>query len=300
MFGYEIKETEHILRAKAAPVIEALSKSQGVKAVICFGSYAMRNNDEHSDIDLYAFCDTVIPLAAVRKEALGIIEGVSQLEIDHTETGWDDQWCPVGDSLKLDGLLVEIGYNTLGWLETVARKVKEGALSIPELRFRPYTMLGLLDTAVVLYDPERIIQRIRLKLYPFPFALKRALLAQSIPVAKGSLGDLRDYAKRGIGNRAFHFHLERVLDAMDSILFALNERYSPATKRVEDLYTELKTVPVDFMSRYTMLLETPLTAQGRKDIVSTLESLLEELENMTEKDRKAGQGAAPDADKPRR
>lgn len=88
--------------------------------------------------------------------------------------------------------------------------------------------------------------------------------------------------KRNVGNTAFHFHLGRIIDSLGTILFALNERYDPATKRVEEVYTNLAVVPYCFLKKYNRILETPLTSQGRKDILKDLEALVHETENLIE------------------
>lgn len=209
------------------------------------------------------------------------IEGVSEFQPDYLEFGWDNQWCPRGDRFRLKGIQFDVTYNTIDWIRTVVQKVKEqGATSIPELNFRPYTMLGLLDNSVILYDPEAIFKELKSSLYPYSTNLKKALLAQSVPVAKGSLEDLCDYIKRGIGNTAFHFHLERIIDSLGTILFAINERYDPATKRVEDVYRDIEIVPESFLERYTRLLETPLTRDGRQSIVKELGLIIQEVEDL--------------------
>ena len=73
------------------------------------------------------------------------------------------------------------------------------------------------------------MHRIVASLYPYPPALRQALMASSLAVIHGSLDDMQDYARRNIGNSAFLFHLCRVIDVMETLLFALNERYGRAT-----------------------------------------------------------------------
>ena len=216
-----------------------------------------------------------------RRDALQRIKNIGDLQIDHAEFGWDEQWCPQGDRFRLNGIQFDITYNTVDWTRTVVRKVKDnGAISIPELKFRPYTMLGLLENSVILYDPEVVLEDIKSALYPYPSKLRQALLSQNLPIVKSSLEDLKDYVRRNVGNTAFHFHLERIIDSLGTILFALNERYDPATKRVEEVYCELRIVPENFLQRYNMILQTSLTTGGRKRIVQELETLTDELEEL--------------------
>ena len=191
------------------------------------------------------------------------------LLLDHDQPGWENQWCPRNDRLRLDGMPFDVIYNTLDCGRSVVYQVKTtGAVSIPQLRFRPYTFLGLLENAVILYDADGELHEIVAGLYPYPPALRKALLATSLDTLHGSLEDMQDYNTRGIGNTAFLFHLWRVVDGLATALFALNRRYDPATKRLEEVFPSLSILPPDFIRRYNGLLETPLTPPGRLKIVA--------------------------------
>ncbi|MGD9201732.1 MAG: nucleotidyltransferase domain-containing protein [Chitinispirillia bacterium] len=275
---------KQFILTKSNSIINALSDLKAIKGILCFGSYTMDSFDEYSDLDLYTFCESEIVSSLVRQNAIQKIEGISEFQSDHLEFGWDNQWCPRGDRFYLNGIQFDIIYNTIDWIRTVVQKVKnQNATSIPELEFRPYTILGLLDNSVIIYDPDSILQEMKSTLYTYPANLKKALLAESIPVAKGSLEELINYIKRGIGNTAFHFHLGRVIDSLGTILFAINERYDPATKRVERIYRQLKIIPENFLDRYKKLLETPLTDEGRQSIVRGFRLLIQEIEDLIKK-----------------
>jgi hypothetical protein len=264
---------------RSTPVVNALSQLPEIRAILCFGSYAMGTFDEYSDIDLYAFCHPGIAPSAARREALEKIEGIEEVHIDHVEPGWEDQWSPCNDRFCLNGAPFDITYNTVNWIQTVIRKVKDlGAASIPELKFRPYTMLGLLENSVILYDPEAWLQEICAGLQPYPEKLRQTLLSKNLGILRGSLEELQNYALRDIGNTAFHFHLNRALDAVGRILFALNRRHDPATKRVEEAFRELDVLPANFLDRYNEILVTPLIRPGRQRIAAELERLVREIE----------------------
>ena len=68
---------------------------------------------------------------------------------------------------------------------------------------------------------------------------------------------------------------------MPTLLFALNERYDPAAKRLEEVYRSLPILPANFLERYNGLLETPLTPSGRLKIVAGLQALVGEIEDLT-------------------
>jgi len=272
---------EEIIRTKSAPIVGALAGIPGVEGILCFGSYALGTFDRDSDVDLYVLCHPDIRPTHERTGAFQKIEGIQDVQMDYEELGWDDQWCPRGDRCRLGGLPFDIAYNTVDWMKTVVTAVKErGATSVPELRFRPYTMLGLLENSVVLYDPKSFLQPIRSSLYPYPAKLRQTLLSENLLTTRGSLGELQDYVRRSIGNSAFHFHFSRILDSLCTILFAINRRYDPATKRTEEAFRDLEIVPDRFLEKYSRILETPLTREGRQEIVHNLETLLGEIEGL--------------------
>jgi predicted nucleotidyltransferase len=285
---YNMKTAHEALLSRSTPVVEALATLAEVKAILCFGSYALGTFDQHSDIDLYTFCHLEITPSAARRGVLQKLDGIQELQMDHVELGWEAQWCPRGDRFWLNGVQFDITYNTLNWIQTVVQKVKVlGAASIPELEFRPYTMLGLLENSVILYDPESVLQEIVGNLQPYPNQLRQTLLSQNLVMMRASLEELQNYVLRNIGNTAFHFHLNRVIDELGAVLFALNKRYDPATKRVEAVYRELDILPANFLDRYNQILATPLTPTGRQQMVAELDLLVREIEDLVKQQDKA-------------
>jgi len=273
--------TSHeLLHSHSTALISVLSTLAPVRAILCFGSYAMGTSDANSDIDLYVICHPQIVPPNERRAAYLQAGDVNELNLNYDQPGWESQWCPSNDRLRLNGIQfdIDIVYNTLNWVQAVVSQVKTlGATSIPDLKFRPYTFLGMLENSVILYDADGVLHKIVNDLYPYPPALRQALMAGSLAVIHGSLDDMQDYNRRNIGNTAFLFHLWWVIDAMQTLLFALNERYSPATKRLEEVYRHLPILPPNFLERYNKLLETPLTLSGRLIIVAGLQALVDDI-----------------------
>ncbi len=273
--------SHELLQSHSAGLVSALASLAPVRAVLCFGSYAMGTNDASSDIDLYVVCHPQIVARPERQAAFLQAGKLDDLFLEHGQPGWENQWCPCNDRLRLDGMQFDIIYNTLDWVRSVVHQVQtSGAESIPQLRFRPYTFLGLLENSVILYDAQGELHEIVAGLYPYPPALRQTLLAGSLDTIRGSLEDMQDYNTRSIGNTAFLFHLWRVIDGMATALFALNERYDPATKRLEEVFPSLSILPPDFIQRYNRLLESPLTPPGRQKIVAGLQALVNEIEGL--------------------
>ena len=273
-----------LVHNKTAPIVESLARVEGVGAILCFGSYAMGTFDGCSDLDLFVFCEPEIVPAADRRRVLKSVEGVANFEETQGALGWDNQWSPQVDRFRVNGAQFEISYNTLDWISTVVRRVThEGATSIPEQKFRPYTMLGLLENGVVLYDPDLFLGHLIERLYPYPAQLKGRLISDSLHTLKDCLAELKDGVKRGFGPTFFHFFFHRMCDALYTLLFAVNEKYDPATKRPEVEYEKLNILPPNFLHRYTALLEGPFDTLGRQRIVQELEILVTEIEMLSAK-----------------
>ena len=113
--------------------------------------------------------------------------------------------------------------------------------------------------------------------------LEPVLALESCALAS-SVAEMRDYVKRGIANSAFHFQLQNVIHALETALFAINERYNPATKRVEQTYATLDRLPSNFLQRYAALLETPLTEKGRRSITEELGLLVDEVSQLAQEE----------------
>lgn len=263
------------------PVIVSLSQLNEIVAILCFGSYALNSYDLNSDIDLFVFCHPAIPSEITRQNVFENIYGVSDIQLTCSSPGWDNQWSPQSDKFRLNQGAFDISYNTKDWVLIVVDKVtEEGATSIPELIFRPYTMVGLLANAIVLYDPQDFIQKLISKLYPYPPMLKDRLIQENLPVLIDRLNELQDCAERNIGNATFLFHLWHACDAFSSILFAINEKYDPATKRPEQAFKKLERSPANLAARYEKLLEGPFDRIGKQRVVEEFRRLVEELRQL--------------------
>jgi predicted nucleotidyltransferase len=273
-----------LVHNKTAPLVESLARLEGVRAILCFGSYAMGTFDEYSDLDLFAFCEPEVVSAPEKRRVLESVQGVTDFEESDTAVGWDNQWSPQVDHFRLNGDRFEISYNTMDWIRTVVRRVtQEGAASIPEQQFRPYTILGLLENGIILYDPDSFLRCLIDCLYPYPVQLKKKLISDSLHTLKDCLEELKDGNKRGFGLTFFHFFFHRMCDALYTLLFTVNEKYDPAVKRSEVEYEKLRVLPPNFLDRYAKLLEGPFDKNGRRRAINDLESLVAEVEMLSAK-----------------
>jgi hypothetical protein len=266
---------------RAEAVVTALATVDAVRGIVCFGSYALGTTDAESDLDLYVICDPTVMPEAIRHCLLARIPGSTALYLHYTTPGWENAWASHVDRVTVEPLTFDIVYTTYDWLTHVVQRVRtEGALTLPEMPFRPYTVLGLLAHAIPLYDPHGVVDSLRAQLFPYPAALQVNLLCEFLPIMTDGLAELRTYTRRNIGPSAFLFHLGRVCDAMISVLYALNEHYDPATKRPEQELRKLTMLPERFVDRFVHLQEGPFDVRSRPHVVDELTRLVGEVTHL--------------------
>ena len=223
-------------------VAGALARMKAVLGVICFGSHALGREDEHSDADLYVFTAGRIPSKASRRHILEAIPGASRLRLDCP--GNDRQWWPMEDKFLLRGLKFEIHYSRFDRIAGIVRKVQQGRLSLPELRFRAHTMPGLLANSVVLHDADGLVARLLRCLYPYPGKLRRALTRSSLAKLQRLLGDLRNTAERGFGASAFLFSLALCKASIKFESISLGSRYAQIETSRRPQYSKVKSCQI--------------------------------------------------------
>jgi len=235
------------LKTSIDSVISILSKQLSLQGVLLYGSQAQNLQDNFSDIDLLVLVKRV-PSPNTRQSAYEKIPHSEAFEIDRQslkrKTGWDKSWSPTNDRLLVNGSQIEIGYNTVGWINRILENLLiKHRIACKEFPFRPYTFLGLLESSVILYDPINYINRIRSQIKPIPLPLKRKIVREFLPILLESHEELKNYSLRKIGILAFEFHLFRGIDALIQILYVLNDVYDPSSKRVESSLFQLKKLP---------------------------------------------------------
>ena len=270
------------LSGKGIPfVVDAFRQIDGLKGILCFGSYAVGSFDADSDVDLYVLWHPHVPSLKKRSSVLQQVRGIEDPDIGHTEPGWPaEEWFPHCDRFRLNGVLFDLGHNTLDWMTAAVRRAR----AYPEDSGgrRHLNILGLLANAMVLDDRDECLASLVSQLAPFPSGLKTALILEHMAALKGSLDELSDYARRGVGNTAFQGHLVRIAHAIGGVLFAVNEKYDPSTKRVEEALRNLPLVPPSILERYAEIVSTALDEDGRQRTTETVALLVEDLERLIE------------------
>jgi predicted nucleotidyltransferase len=262
-------------RNVAQRVAKALESRKEVTALLVFGSVASGFVDARSDVDILAVCyPEILPLAErmllLSKIGVGWIFGSS---VENRLFSAEDK-----DGL-VDSIPVSLHYHSVHWMDVVVHEVVEhGAITTTRLPFRPYTLVGLLQRAWILFDKEDCIANWRQRASPYPLQLKQNIVRHFIPVLQEEIADLVLTAERLLGAKGFLFHLGRAVDAMCSILYAINGVYDPADRRAEqNILPYLTNVPERFMFRLNQILEGPFTQTEVNGIAQRFMELAEEV-----------------------
>lgn len=259
--------------------IQYLVSAFEIESILCYGSYAQMLQDNKSDIDLLVIVKHTIPAKFDRQAVYKQIPNneIIALEVDLAGR-WDMAWTPVNDRLILEKQAIDVGYNTVAWVKAVIENlIIKNKITFDEFSFRPYTFLGLLESANILCDQNNFIKKCLSKIRPMPPKLKGAIIHTFLPVLKESYAELVDYAARDIGILAFEFQLFRGLDAAISILFAMNEIYDPASKRTEHFLFKLNKQPTNLANFINKIL--PRFYENKKEVLQFFEELILFIEN---------------------
>lgn len=278
---HRVEELLRKRRQVAERVCEAFDHHLIVSAVLVFGSVASGHVDQYSDVDMLIIC---------QPEILSVVDRTSLLS--SIGEGWRFQGTSNDNALfaasdtngSVEDVLVTVHYQTASWISEVLNEVLDhGAITTEKLPFRAYTLPALLQRAWLLRDKNKLVQDWRERAKVFPRQLKLNLLQHFTPRLRENISELKASAERGLGPRAFLFHLNWAVDAMTGILYALNEIYDPADRRAErTILPTLPQVPKDFISRLTEILEGPFDEAGARYRAQFLEQLAAEILEMAE------------------
>ena len=182
-----------------------------------------------------------------------------------------------------NGLQLTLHFQRADWLEAVIIEVLAGAVTTVNIPFRPYTLLGLLRRSWVLLDKQGTVKGWLGRSEPYPPRLKENLLETFTPQLREHTAELTDVATRGLGARAFLFHLNWGVDALTSVLLAVNEQYDPASKRFErSVLPLLSRKPKDFDVRLHDILVGPFDEGGVLERAYAFQTLVDEVLELTE------------------
>ena len=235
------------LRETSRLVAQRLSHHEQISSVIAFGSVCYGVVNENSDIDLLVICQPEIPDIPQRKILL------SEVGEGWEYSAYGSDMFPVVDTHGVvNGTEVEVHYQTFAWIAQVLDEViGQGAITSDLLPYRPYTLPGLLQRSLVLFDRDNVVEKWKNLVAEYPTALKRNLLTNETLALRRWLSEAKKLGAGEAGEKA----LREVRESATILLCAVNEVHYPEERRMEKtLLPQLTDVPSKFMQRWMVSL----------------------------------------------
>jgi predicted nucleotidyltransferase len=254
----------------ARAIAAQFSELAEVDAVALGGSRGTGRADAYSDIDLYIFCRSVIPVEARAR----IIEPrACRMELDNEFWGeTEDYWIETESKTK-----VEAVYKGEWVVENLSDMF---ANNCARLGFST-TIWHSVKTSEVLYDRDGWFASLhKIADVPYPDALAEAIIRKNFVVLRGSLAALPTQLAQAVNRNddvsTYHF-VGVILDSYFDILFALNRTPHPGTKRMLAYTENLEHQPEGMHDDVTDLVNhcDPAQVVGKVDrLIDRLAALL--------------------------
>lgn len=262
-------------RSLLEQLVDQLSRTAGVSAIVLGGSYASGTQHEASDIDigLYYYPAHPFSIADIRR----IAEDASA---DGTATvtgfyGWG-AWVNGGAWIHTPQGKVDFIYRNVEQLQQTIAEAQQGIShhdydQQPTHGFHSVIYLAETQICIPLHDPESLIAELKRSVAVYPPKLKQKIIADSLWAAEFTLLHARGFAAQAdIYNTVGC--LTRMTSNMTQALFALNERYFIRDKRVLDVLARFPILPSGYIQQINRILAHPgSTAQELTSSVSDLE-----------------------------
>jgi len=213
---------------RAQAVAARLARCPEVSAVAIAGSQTAGLSDARSDLDLYVYGDTPIPVEVRRQIAQEFSAPGARIEIDLPFWGPEDGWKD-----RVSGLSVELIFWSRSWIEEqIERSLGRHEAGMGYSTSLWYTVWN----SQVLYDREGWFARLQQRAAsPYPDALRRAIVALNYPVLRAVKSSYRQQIELAILRHdriSINHRLTALLVSYFDILFAVNRVPNPGEKRL--------------------------------------------------------------------
>jgi hypothetical protein len=209
-------------------VVEALQPVKGLSALVLGGSRGRGTAGPASDYDLGLYYEPDAPLdvEALRAAIAPLVDDPSSTV---TRLGEWGPWINGGGWLTIGGAEVDLLYRDLGRVRAVIADARQGHFSMNYQPGHPHGFcsaiwMGEAATCQPLLDPSGVIAELKRQAWPYPEALRNALVARFGWEVDFAIDNAELAARRGerthIAGCAY-----RALCCTAQVLFALNGRY---------------------------------------------------------------------------
>ena len=240
-----------------------------VEAVALGGSLAAGQADALSDIDLYVFAKSEIPVAT---RAALIEPRAAQMQLDNRFWELEDYWRERDSGIKIEAI-----YRDPEWLSGHLQDLLKGKGA--QLGYST----SLWHSIVVsknLFDRDRWFAELQKSVdVPYPDVLAQAVIAKNFPLLRGSMADIPSQLEVTVEREDWvgvHHRIDLLLGCYFDTLFALNRALHPGGKR-QLAYAEKLDLKPENMTEDVNGLAVGLEP---KSIVAKVDELVDQLERL--------------------
>jgi hypothetical protein len=266
----EIKNNPRIL---ASFIAESFNKVPQVSAVALGGSHAISFGTDESDLDLYVFITSPVPLAF--REAIMNQRGAvrSNLDLNYWDLG--DQWLDAQTGIELD-----IMYWDLNWIQDrINRTIIHHQASLGYSTCHWHTI----KNSIILFDRQGTLALMKENCnQPYPEELRKAIIEKNYPVLRDVIPSYANQIQKAVRRKdlvSINHRVAAFLASYFDIIFAYNRVLHPGEKRLLNLIPSLcDQIPVDMIPQVNRLLGC--SRMGGEDLMRSISDLVDNLSLM--------------------
>lgn len=257
----------------ARRLADLFSAYPNVEAIALAGSQATDTVDQDSDIDLYVYVTSPIPLS----DRAAIVEklGATRADLDMDFWGPGDEWYDAQTGIEVD-----VMYWDPNWIEDQVDRVL-----IDHQASTGYSTCfwGTIRNSLILYDKSGWFKKLQEKsAQPFPGELRRAIIAKNHPILRRVIPAYLHQIEKAIKRNdlvSVNHRVAALLASYFDVLFALNRLPNPGEKKLLAITTERCAKVPDNMAKQ---VEHVLRAASAADqsLVSAIGNLVDGLDRL--------------------
>jgi predicted nucleotidyltransferase len=210
----------------ACQITDLFSSFPNVEGIALAGSQAVGTVDQDSDIDLYVYVASVIPLA----DRIAVVERLGAARSDLNLQFWDlgDEWYD-----ERTGIEVDVIYWDTSWIEgQLDRVLVEHQANTGCSTCHWHTVRN----SSILYDRSGWLHRLRERsLVSYPEPLRQAIIAKNHPVLRRVIPSYLHQIQKAVRRNdlvSVNHRLAALLASYFDVLFALNRLPNPGEKQL--------------------------------------------------------------------